>query len=76
MEAVVLEPPYGDVQTTEAELAAASEIVVGTFLMWDNMVAVAADHPDTTWLFLDYAGAPTVANGVTVTSVRSPVDGE
>lgn len=66
LDGVVLEPPYTDAQATYGELAAESEIVVGTFLMWDNMIAVSPAHPDTTFVFLDYFDAPAVENGVGV----------
>jgi basic membrane lipoprotein Med (substrate-binding protein (PBP1-ABC) superfamily)/DNA-binding SARP family transcriptional activator len=66
LEAVVLEPPYADAQAVHRELAAESDLVFGSFLMWDNMVAVAPDHPDTTWVFLDYIDPPRIDNGVSV----------
>ena len=66
MEAVILEPPYSDAAATEAELAADADLVFGTFLMWPDMVEAAADHPDTTWVFLDYAEPPQIHNGVSV----------
>jgi basic membrane lipoprotein Med (substrate-binding protein (PBP1-ABC) superfamily)/DNA-binding SARP family transcriptional activator len=66
MEAVILEPPYADLAATEGELATDSDIVFGSFLMWPNMVRAAADHPDTTFVFLDYADPPEIPNGVSV----------
>jgi len=66
MEAVILEPPYADPTATAAELATDADLVFGTFLMWPNMVSAAADHPDTTFVFLDYAEPPQIPNGVSV----------
>lgn len=66
MDAVVLEPPYNDAEGMQHELGATSDLVIGTFLMWETMVAAAPDHPDATWVFLDHIGAPEVENGVSV----------
>jgi basic membrane lipoprotein Med (substrate-binding protein (PBP1-ABC) superfamily)/DNA-binding SARP family transcriptional activator len=66
LDAVVLEPPYTDPRAMQGELAEASELLFGSFLMWDDMVAIAPDHPDSTFVFLDFVDPPTVDNGVSV----------
>ncbi len=67
LEAVILEPPYADVGATEAELAADADLVFGSYLMWEPMVEASGDHPETTFVFLDYADAPAIDNGVALT---------
>jgi basic membrane lipoprotein Med (substrate-binding protein (PBP1-ABC) superfamily)/DNA-binding SARP family transcriptional activator len=66
MEAVVLEPPYTNLVATYDDLAENARLVLGSFVLWEDMVAAAARHPDTTWVFLDYFEQPKIDNGVAV----------
>ena len=67
LEAVVIEPPYASAASLQEELADEAELVFGAPLMWEHMLNAAPDHPDTTFVFLDWFDPPTVANGVGVT---------
>lgn len=67
LEARIVEPPYTDIVNVQGDLADHAELVLGTFLMWDSMAAAAAQHPDTTFVFLDSFDPPEIDNGVGVT---------
>ena len=64
LDAVVVEPPYSNVQQTFGEIAADADLVFGSFLMGDSMLAVAANNPDTTLVFVDVISLHEIPNGV------------
>lgn len=66
VDAVVLEPPYSDIEATFAELASDSDLVFGSAGMWDAIALAAAGHPDTTFVLVDSYGAPELPNAVAV----------
>ncbi|HEX5614739.1 MAG TPA: BTAD domain-containing putative transcriptional regulator, partial [Acidimicrobiia bacterium] len=65
VEAVVLEPPYASFRDALTELGEDAELVFGTVADSDEMIAAAAEFPDTTWVFLD-RDPQQVPNGVGV----------
>ena len=66
LEALVLEPPYSNIDDAQADLGELTDLVFGSVLMMESMILNAPDHPDTTWVFLDFGGDPPTPNAVTV----------
>ena len=67
LKGIAIEPPYTDVVEELGGLAADEPaLVFGTFLMHGPMLEVAADHPDTTFVLLDFNDPPPIRNSVAV----------
>jgi basic membrane lipoprotein Med (substrate-binding protein (PBP1-ABC) superfamily)/DNA-binding SARP family transcriptional activator len=68
LDAIVLEPPYTDVGEELTEVAARGPaLMFGGYFMHDPFLAIAADHPDTTFALIDSSAVPVVPNVVAVT---------
>jgi basic membrane lipoprotein Med (substrate-binding protein (PBP1-ABC) superfamily)/DNA-binding SARP family transcriptional activator len=67
LDGIVLEPPYTDVEADLRRVAdGGATLMVGTFSMHEELLAIADEYPDTTFALIDFNDAPPAPNAVAV----------